>query len=251
MSLTSAGKSVTWVSYYPAATEVPQNASSGAYSIDGGSATIFHMYSGDPDLQISQYNQVFFKTPDLPTGPHELQVTYEGSEGQMPLSLDYLYVVNGTMTNSSGSHPSTSGQTAEPSQLSNISPRHRALLIGGTIGGVMGGILVLATCVIIWLRHKRRQRAGTLALEPNSLSILRVGSTRDDTGNGGRKYGSVPTEESRPGISPSHQAVSASSGTRTSRTMPPIQHEDSGLRLNNFSEGYPELAELPPSYTEQ
>ncbi|KIJ30751.1 hypothetical protein M422DRAFT_77821, partial [Sphaerobolus stellatus SS14] len=172
MTFPFVGKSVTWVSYYPQAAEVPQNASEGLYSIDGGSFTTFQIYSGVLDLPSSQFNQVFFKTPNLTSGSHVLKVVYQGSSKQMPLSLDYLYVENDTATSGPladgprntptiSSPPTTQTvvpvPTHIPSAVSSTSSGHRDILIGGIIGGVLGGIVVLATCISLWLWHRKRQ----------------------------------------------------------------------------------------------
>ncbi|KAF9458804.1 hypothetical protein BDZ94DRAFT_1123479, partial [Collybia nuda] len=85
------GTSVSWIGFIP--TELPHNASSATYSVDGGPPTFFSL-EGLPSGSTTVYNQEFFKTPELQPGPHSLVVIHQGTGQQTPLTLDFLYVTN-------------------------------------------------------------------------------------------------------------------------------------------------------------
>ena len=83
-----------------------------------------------------------FRTPDVAPGPHVLKVTLYGGPGQMPLTLDGIYVLNGTTSNvpdgSQTTQPNGSSTQAPaitgilPSNSSAFSAQRRDILIGGT-----------------------------------------------------------------------------------------------------------------------
>ena len=74
----------------------------------------------------------------MPAGQHKLVVTYLGNSQTTPLALNYLIVQNGTITNSTTAGGSNAGGTINKSNKSNN--------IGPIVGGIVGGVLLIA-CV--------------------------------------------------------------------------------------------------------
>lgn len=69
------GTSVSWYASIPSAKVNPGTAT---YSIDGGDPTSFS-WTSDPYWTLG--HQLLFSTPNLEPGPHDMVVTYLGSEG--------------------------------------------------------------------------------------------------------------------------------------------------------------------------
>ncbi|GLB39931.1 hypothetical protein LshimejAT787_0704410 [Lyophyllum shimeji] len=158
------GKSVTWVGFIP--TELAHAPASGAFTIDGGSPISFKLNGLPADATTTVYNQAFFTTPDLTPGPHTLRVTYNGADGPAtPLTLDYLYVTNTSITN-----PASAGSTDTPNGSHNSSSSKTP--VGAVVGGVIGGLAALVALVVLLFLWRRRRRAvqAKSAPEPSSSS---------------------------------------------------------------------------------
>jgi hypothetical protein len=70
------------------------------------------LLKGLPPNTATTYNQKFFETSKMPAGQHKLVVTYLGNSQTTPLTLDYLVVQNGTITNSTTAGGSSGGSNA-------------------------------------------------------------------------------------------------------------------------------------------
>ncbi|KAG6845575.1 hypothetical protein H0H87_007254 [Tephrocybe sp. NHM501043] len=107
------GTQLTWIGVIPI--DYPGNGSSASYSVDNGTPTSFDLVGHPATDGTSRYNQIFFTTPKLSPGSHNLSVTYNGNSQLTPLTLDYIYLTTSTSTSSSGpattspSSSSTSG----------------------------------------------------------------------------------------------------------------------------------------------
>ncbi|RDB15053.1 hypothetical protein Hypma_005450 [Hypsizygus marmoreus] len=155
------GSKLTWYGYVPV--ELPHNASSGTYTIDGGSPTSFALHGLAPYDGTSTYNQIFFTTPDLPEGAHSLHVTYDGNSQLTPLTLDYIYLTT-------RSPQATSNSTSLPPHLTSSSTHHSPVgaIVGGTIAGV--AVILLGLVAFVWWRRKRKTTHATV--EPRDAPQL-------------------------------------------------------------------------------
>ncbi|TFK31633.1 hypothetical protein BDQ12DRAFT_693806, partial [Crucibulum laeve] len=154
MTFNFTGKSISWVAFIP--TELPHTSSSATYSIDGGPPSTFILNGLSPQ-SITIYNQIFFTTPDLTPGPHNITVTNRGSGSTTPLAIDYLLVTNASMPNTSNRDPSSTG--SDPSQSSSPAQNNSGAPIGAIVGGVVGGLVLTAVLLglLFFWRRRRRQ----------------------------------------------------------------------------------------------
>jgi hypothetical protein len=105
-----------------------------------------------PGLQpkdTTAYNQKFFETSKMPAGQHKLVVTFLGNSQTTPLTLDYLIVQNGTITNSTTAGGSSGGSNAG-------STSNKSNNIGPIVGGVVGGVILIALAIFAFLYIRRR-----------------------------------------------------------------------------------------------
>jgi len=114
--LSFVGTGLSWLGFIP--TELPHAASTGSYSIDGGSPVSFSLNGLPADAKTTIYNQVFFTTPDLPAGTHEIVVTYNGDGQHTPLTLDYIYLTNTSIPQ----NPTSPGAPTNTNNQSSKSP---------------------------------------------------------------------------------------------------------------------------------
>ena len=163
------GTSLRWYGYIP--TELSHNATSAMYSIDGASPVSFPL-DGLPSTNNSLYNQLFFSTPQLSNGTHNLVVVYEGDDQHTPLTLNYLVVTDSTPSSalggaqpSSSLHPSTPSGQESPSSPSGLaydaSSSSHSSSSGAIIGGAVGGgaaFIILALIFLITRRRRNRER---------------------------------------------------------------------------------------------
>ena len=110
------------------------------------------LLKGLPPNTVTTYNQKFFETSKLPAGQHKLVVTYLGNSQTTPLTLDYLIVQNGTITNSTTNKSNNTGPI---------------------VGGVVGGVLLIALAIFAFLYIRRRDKRLRLSEkqtpEPNDI----------------------------------------------------------------------------------
>ncbi|GJJ15747.1 hypothetical protein Clacol_010025 [Clathrus columnatus] len=174
LNMTFIGIQLAWYGFIPI--EVSHFPSSGVYSIDGGSSIPFQIPGLPSGATTSFFNQLFFTTPTLDMGSHVLSVKYTGTSGQIPLTLDYVNVLNGSFPSSSttssgeGSNNNnrtrshTSNSTPTPT-LSNHSSSTNSPIstkkgssTAGIVGGVLGFIIGLSVVIFIWYIFYRRRR---------------------------------------------------------------------------------------------
>ena len=144
------GVSLTW--YGVIRPELPITPTTGSFAIDGGKPEIFRL-KGLTSGEITQYNQIFFQTPQFQQGKHTIAVTYLGDLTTTPLTLDYLIVQNGTAP--SVTPPNNSSTTGN----ANTAPeQHSHSSVGPIVGGVVGGLAVVAIIGVVIFLYLRRRR---------------------------------------------------------------------------------------------
>lgn len=140
--------------------ELPHGSALGAYSIDGGKPLNFDLTGLPGDERISKFNQVFFTTSEVDIGPHTLTVTFLGSEDTTPLTLDRLYINNGTLVSPPNTTSITrtipSPTTVTNSDLGKASGLNVDALLGGIIGGL--GLLIIIAGAFLCRRNRRFSR---------------------------------------------------------------------------------------------
>jgi hypothetical protein len=266
------GIGLSWAGPIP--TEFPHNSSSATYSIDGGSPVTFRL-NGLPQGGSTLYNQIFFSTPQLPDGPHNLRVVHGGTAAETPLTFDYLVVTTGSSTATSTSSPTPTSMTPQP-------PDSHETPVGAIVGGVLGGIIaiILGLLFLVWRRKRRRnvqlQEDPKLPQDMSPLTIpthdLSSGLLQTQTAQRDISYSTSPSLATASRLDPmSIVSVDPSPGApmstfESSRSteplgnairqqakelvcleytrMEPVIHQDSGRRFHQ-NDG----AEVPPGYT--
>ncbi|TFK31635.1 hypothetical protein BDQ12DRAFT_729381 [Crucibulum laeve] len=257
------GKSISWVGFIPTDT-----ASSATYSIDGG-------------------------PPNLTPGPHNITVTNRGNGSTTPLAINYLLVTNASMSDTSNHDPSSTGSdlsrsisTAQRAAQSDSGPPigatsstgsdpSQSILtaqrtaqsdsgppIGAIVGGVVGGLVLIAVLLgLLFFWKRRRQQDDDLAdqhagqvqpfnlggaiLEPFHLSPHRKSSIGFSITNFTsstppalyHRYGETRKHDPSPPVPP-QSSISVS-------TANVVQHHHNGVRLPHNED----TVDVPPHYT--
>ncbi|KAJ7642130.1 hypothetical protein FB45DRAFT_737824 [Roridomyces roridus] len=145
----------------------PPNASSGSYFIDGAGPTPFILPGLASATSSTQFNGLFFTTPPLADGFHNVTVVYDGDDEHTPLAVKVWYVTNTTVSDAlvqasaSGSAtlnttPSSAAQNGatpsdSPSRRTNTGP-----IVGGIIGAIfLVGVILAVLYVLRWRRSVR------------------------------------------------------------------------------------------------
>ncbi|KAJ7346237.1 hypothetical protein DFH08DRAFT_781072 [Mycena albidolilacea] len=251
MSTQTAGSNATLSFYGTSATLIayisgkgPPNAIIAHYTIDGGAPVTFQL-TGQSG---AQYNQVIFTTPGLPDGPHNLTVTHGGDINHTPLSVKYFFVTNTTTVASTASSLSSTGTSVyRPTSTVLVSP-HRAENISSAIdivGGVGGGVFLLAVQGAIYVWYRRRQRRATG--EASMFSPYPMSGS--DTARPFVQLSGYFARTRKRGFGATGEVPRPSRAKRASPLVRTVRHEDSGLRLEDGAQRIPEIVELPPGYT--
>jgi len=185
------GTSLIWLGFY--LNNLPS--AEATYAVDGQSPTTFNLNSVDAETG-AEYCQVFFQTAQLPPGPHNLDVVYQGNSATTPLTLSLLFVQNNSPSSSSLPTPASSSASS-PSQpasssLSGMSAsgtpnntpngsRNVGAIVGGVIGGV--GLLIFAILAILFLRQRKNRSSLSLPLTRQRPQETLTVSPSSVTGN--------------------------------------------------------------------
>lgn len=142
-----------------------------SYSIDGGNTATY----AAPVIQPGgfQTRVLFYQSPPLSPGTHELVITNLNGTAPNVLWLDYiLYNPSQTTSDSGGGSgsSSTSVPASTPSISQSTSPLSSASTssnTGAIVGGVVGGLAGLAIfSALLFLCYRRRKREQIDLLEP-------------------------------------------------------------------------------------
>ncbi|KIK61846.1 hypothetical protein GYMLUDRAFT_243018 [Collybiopsis luxurians FD-317 M1] len=115
-----------------------------AYEVDGQAPVQLS------DTSDNESKQLLFTASNLSIGEHIVAVTFNGSESDMPLAIDYFYIQSLTLAQQ-GAVSGSSAPSPGPVEHSN----HRV-----TLAAVLGSIIptVLMAVVIVWYYGKLKQR---------------------------------------------------------------------------------------------
>ncbi|KAJ7481803.1 hypothetical protein FB451DRAFT_1237221 [Mycena latifolia] len=208
------GTSVSLRGYIP--TELPHNASSGTYSIDGGPPVSF-VLPGLPAQSATLYNSLLFTTNTLISAAHNLVVTYAGDSTKTPLVVSTFYVTN-TSTPASTSTSSSSNSTPSPdlstTPVTTTKSTPTAAIAAGTVGVIV--VLALVAGLVFWCRRRRRRAAEDLRrVSANPFTPSTVDTVPVSTAGATYSYSALPAETSgyqysRPGTPAQPSTPSAS-----------------------------------------
>ncbi|XP_006455774.1 hypothetical protein AGABI2DRAFT_210331 [Agaricus bisporus var. bisporus H97] len=165
------GTSVSWVGYIPS--EFPHGSAFGTYSFDDGEPIEFKLAGLPGNQDTSGYSQVFFTTLEVENGPHTLTTTFLGSGDTTPLTLDCLYIKNGTIAPASSrssttmNNPSTASTPNIATNSGSVNGGGEARLnIGALLGGLLGGLGLFILIAGIFLYRWRRRLSQKNVLQP-------------------------------------------------------------------------------------
>ncbi|KAF7300367.1 hypothetical protein HMN09_00920000 [Mycena chlorophos] len=232
VTLSFRGTAMSLIGYVPE--ELPRNATTARYSIDGGAPTTIRLAGLAAGSTTTMYNVVILQVDSLSPDNHTLVVTYDGSNATTPLPVGAFYVTN-SATTSSGSTTTGSGNPSSPSSqpissstaasLSASSTKSpKAAIAGGTIASIVA--IALLALLFFWARRKRRDiRENMVGTRPqpfmemrsdaDGAAILATGGTRPaslsaqaTSGSSSQGHGhslSSDSIEGRQGMAPSQQ----------------------------------------------
>lgn len=138
-------------------TNLPHPPAIGTWAIDGGEAVQFNLPGITAGINVDIFNQYFFTTPEVEAGSHTLTVTFLGDNQTTPLSVDYIYVKNGTFLTSNTTSASNTTTTSNPEKPPGSSGSHSGAILGGVLGG-LALLVIAAGSVLFWKRRKARQK---------------------------------------------------------------------------------------------
>lgn len=191
---TYTGTSASPFAFVP--TERPHNSTWATYTIDGGAPAVNFTLEGlGSSSAATNYNVILFTTPNLPSGSHNLVVTYGGDGNHTPLVIQGFYVTNTTtLATSNGSSSSTSPSSSASPSAPSVPVHHSPA--GAIAGGVIGGFVALALLValVFWL-GKRRRRATEDKTAPNPYPMAMANGDAPPVAppaGGAYGYSSVP-----------------------------------------------------------
>ncbi|KAK7021846.1 hypothetical protein VNI00_017239 [Paramarasmius palmivorus] len=161
-----------------------RSATSGRYFIDNSNDVGFDIPGSktspsNSSRGIDYYNELFFQSPELKPGTHDMTITFTGpSSGQVQwLSVDYFYVTANEGTRAtvnpldSGNSNHTDGDSSgnddigvknggsEPgggSMPPGSTTRPVKSPIGGIVGGIVGGTAFLGLLAFIFLKYRKK-----------------------------------------------------------------------------------------------
>ncbi|KAJ2917054.1 hypothetical protein MD484_g3365, partial [Candolleomyces efflorescens] len=173
----SVGTAVSWYGAIPS--DAPRTPSAGTYSIDGQSATAFSIRrtpsTENSTSPPSLFNQLFFETPLLPFGDHNITVTYTSSG--IPLSLDHLVIRNSSIH--ATTIDSAPPQPVAASSKAPSTPKIVGAVFGGGTAGETGQ-LVNRSLSGFHRRIKQRARRGPLQGAFSRVASIRLVSFGQD-----------------------------------------------------------------------
>ncbi|KAJ7792757.1 hypothetical protein B0H14DRAFT_2394110 [Mycena olivaceomarginata] len=253
----------TSVNLYGTVSALPFNASWGTYTIDDGSPVNFTLKTLNSPRSPTNYNKVLLTTPDIPSGPHNIVITYGGDSEHTPLVVGW-FLVTSTTSLASNSSSSPSSSFPSPSSSSNTPvPASKITPVGAIAGGVIGGLALLAMLATFGFCYRRRRRRADHEQNPtdpypitmrNARALALVAGKEQPYRFSGVTTPSSSRQQKRHDGSMSAVSPRTGSSTQTSNAGPEVlvvRHKDSGARLqsvNSFG-ARRDIVQLPPAYS--
>ncbi|KAF8159323.1 hypothetical protein B0H34DRAFT_399046 [Crassisporium funariophilum] len=236
------GTSVSWYGVAPA--ELPRGATTGSFSVDKQPPVTFSIPGISTSTLPTQFRQLYFKTPRLEYGSHELKVTYEGNSAVAPLVLDSLVIHRDSTSDPSGAK----------------------VPIAAILGSVLGSVFFIGIMLLAFSFWRRRKRSLDIHLQPyvaitpvdpdNSSNLYPHSQQsprwRKGLNNSPARLHAVPqgrTDGKHAHLSNQQQSSHPGPPSMDSSSIPEssiLRHQDSGIRLPNADVP---LVEIPPEYT--
>ncbi|CAK5281323.1 unnamed protein product [Mycena citricolor] len=154
------GTQASLVGYIP--TELPHNATTGSYTIDGGTPVNFKL-DGLGANSPTVYNVVEMSTGALAPAEHNLVVSYAGDSTKSPLAVGVFYVTHSQPPNVTSSSTPSSGVPSSSASTTPVVTKKN--LAGPIAGGIIGSLVVLALVAalfFVWCRKRRHRKAEDL-----------------------------------------------------------------------------------------
>ncbi|KAF9523739.1 hypothetical protein CPB83DRAFT_949669 [Crepidotus variabilis] len=121
----------------------------------GGWPTIYHIQRKLLPSKRSKLSAVFLNAT-LPMGNHNLSVTYNGDDQTVPLSLDFLFIQNGTITSSPTNNTPLPSIISAGTKQNTTSLLTRIAIIVASVAGVLFVHFVVLCFVYRRARSRRR-----------------------------------------------------------------------------------------------
>ncbi|KAF7340814.1 hypothetical protein MSAN_02110600 [Mycena sanguinolenta] len=174
------GTSATLTGFVPH--ELAHNATTAAYSVDGGPATTFALAGLAADSNTTSYNVPILSVSGLTPAAHNIVVTYGGAEQYTPLVVNTWFITNSTIA----APPSTSSSASIPSHTSTSGGTTKHTPTGAIAGGVVGGLALIGLLAALgfWLRRRRQRWSDDTPHRPGK-SEPRFAFDSKDLGTGG------------------------------------------------------------------
>ncbi|PPQ73014.1 hypothetical protein CVT24_001403 [Panaeolus cyanescens] len=153
------GSSLSWMA--STMDPVGKAISIATYSIDGRTPVQFLSTSNHPGAHL--YNQTLFRIEGLNKSiPHNLFVNFLGVDSKTVtrLHLDYILIENAVINSTIISATTISNfptATATPGGFTDVTPVSSHKKIGPIIGGVLGGVALIAFAILFLLYLRRRK----------------------------------------------------------------------------------------------
>lgn len=120
-----------------------------------------HIAAGSQQPWLDGEQVVYFQTPKLADGTHEVDITVSVANGTNPFIIDYFLITPSAGSSVSGVETSRSMPTATSTSSSAPIVTTHDTPVGTIIGGVVGGVAGIAILVLALLYFlKKRSRGG-------------------------------------------------------------------------------------------
>ncbi|KAF4616094.1 hypothetical protein D9613_011397 [Agrocybe pediades] len=250
------GVSLTW--YGVVRPELPISPTTGSFAVDGEPPHDFRLEGLSPG-EVTQYNHIFFQTPQYSQGQHTMVVTYLGNTNTTPLTLDYLIIQGGaqmsniTVSPPNSTSPSTTPTQSEPGQpTGTMVELHRSSSPAvPAISGVLGAMaLLLLVLGFVRYYHRRQQKEQSEAFA-NYTSVRPFRDTGSDVN--ASTFVASPVTPSQASTSKTRTRIDAWTNVASTNAAPStagvIVNENGGVRhlerIDNSN-----LSDMPPQYSD-
>ncbi|KAF9535462.1 hypothetical protein CPB83DRAFT_830477 [Crepidotus variabilis] len=215
----------------------PTSPSNFTYAIDGGSPQFVHLPGHSVGFAVLE-DQKLFEIPSLSMGQHNLSVVHNGDNTTMPLTLDYLFIQNGSFPNAS-SPPKTDSGT-----------RNRLSRVGPIVGCAVAAVVCVLLLILSYFYYRRQGQVSKervdhpeehCATHVNPFPTRTIIQPFDNHAHHLARCQEKTTRVLSDNLSP--LALPYLMDPSLAAMDAAIRHEDNGVRMRE------QMVELPPQYT--